>query len=268
MGSIHSATCWGKLYSFHSSRQASNIMEEECSLIIQIKRTGFTLDPNGDSFNEVLSGICNDCMFLSGSTYATYEDGSRADISTGVYNHHIAVVDVGKTNIAPFDCKWNMTALLEGMASGYLASAATMGGAKPAGGMGHGKGRRRVTNNPMKRSSGSYGVQSLAKRQIGLPGTPVSQIFGSGDDGSAQSYFSMDPSLKAGYYIGKNDFILHTSELINYINTSQKVYITADVEYIPGKPKGWSDAVMGAVSAVGCMPFGYCKCQLVNLWEI
>jgi hypothetical protein len=206
-------------------------------------------------------------MFLSGSTYVTYEDGSRADIATGVYNHHIAVVDVGKTNIAPFDCKWNMTALFEGMSSGYLASASTMGGAKPAGGMGGGgKAHGRVANSdPMKKAGGSDGFQSLLKRQIGLPGSPVSQIFGSGDDGSAQNFYSIDPSFKSGYYIGKKDIILHTSELINYKNTTQKVYITADVEYIPGKPEGWSDAVMGAVSAVGCMPFGYCKFSIRKL---
>jgi hypothetical protein len=180
-------------------------------------------------------------MFLSGSTYVTYEDGSRADVATGVYNHHIAVVDVGKTNILPFDCKWNMTAIMEGVGSGFLATGATMGGAK---------GHEAVAKHALSR---------LSKRQIGLPGSPVSQIFGSGDDGSALNYFANEGNFKAGYYIGKNDIMLHTTEVINYKNTSQTIYLTADVEYVPGRPSGWSDAVMGAVSAVGCMPFGYCQ---------
>jgi hypothetical protein len=232
-------------------------LRRKYSLSVQTKRTGFTLDPNGDEFNEVLEGICTDCMFLSGSTYVTYEDGSRADISTGVYNHHIAVVDVGKTNIAPFDCKWNMTGLLHDMSTGYLASASTMGGAGKSGGMSHG----RVISPPKKRDGEIPGFNKLYKRQIGLPGSPVSQIFGSGDDGSAQTFFPVDQNFKAGYYIGKKDIIFHTSELINYKNTTQTIYLTADVEYVPGKPEGWSDAVMGAVSAVGCIPFGYCTSQ-------
>jgi hypothetical protein len=46
--------------------------------------SGFRLDPNGDGFNEMLGGICSDCMILAGSTFLTYENESTADIGSGV----------------------------------------------------------------------------------------------------------------------------------------------------------------------------------------
>jgi hypothetical protein len=84
-------------------------------------------------------------------------------------------------------------------------------------------------------------------------------LFGSGDDGAPIDYASRDPSLKAGLYISNNVSVTHYTEIINYRNFSQVVYITAEVEYIPGKPKGYHDASMGAMSATGCGSVGFCK---------
>ena len=64
---------------------------------MQAKRSSrFRLDPNGDSFSEMLGGICTNWMFLTGATYLMNVDGSRADVATGVYNHYVAVMDIGK----------------------------------------------------------------------------------------------------------------------------------------------------------------------------
>jgi hypothetical protein len=177
---------------------------------LQAKRSGFHLDANGDAFGGQLSGICSDCMFLSGATYLTYENESRADVATGVYNHHVAIFDMGKTAKAPLRCGF--------------------------GGFGKGKG--------------------LKKRQVAnMPG--MTQLFGSGDDGLTQSYFSKDSNLKTGFYISKSDRLMHTSEFVNYRKEPQTVYMTADVEFVPGRPSNYLDAMMGAASATGCLGVGY-----------
>lgn len=44
-------------------------------------------------------GICADCTVISGKTDITYEDGSRANIATGVYTHHILLFDQNKRPI-------------------------------------------------------------------------------------------------------------------------------------------------------------------------
>lgn len=142
-------------------------------------------------------------MFLSGATYLTYENESRADVATGVYNHHVAIFDRGKTAPAPLRC-------------------------------GFGLQRRQVAN---------------------MPG--MTQLFGSGDDGLTQSYHSEDASLKTGFYIGKSESLFHTSEFINYRKEPQTVYMTAEVEFIPGRPSDYLDAMMGAASATGCLGVGY-----------
>jgi hypothetical protein len=187
------------------------------------KRSGFHLDANGDAFGGQLSGICTDCMFLSGATYLTYENESRADVATGVYNHHIAIFDMGKTAKAPLRCGFS-----------------GVGGLGGLGGFG----------------KGGKGGKGLNKRQVAnMPG--MTQLFGSGDDGLKQSYFSKDAGLKTGFYIGKSDRLMHTSEFVNYRKEPQTVYMTADVEFVPGRPADYLDAMMGAASATGCLGVGY-----------
>jgi hypothetical protein len=204
------------------------------------ERTGFHLDANGDSFNGQLEGICKDCMFLSGSTYVTYENGTQADVSTGVYNHHVAVFDVGKAGKTPISC---------GFADGNMN-----GGTFGMGPSGSGRLLTILSGLLGGWAKGnSIAARELQKRQFG----GISQLFGSGDDGMQRVYASRDPSLKTGFYLGKTDPLYHTTELVNYRNVSQTVYITADIEFIPGKPDGYIDASMGAMSATGCMGVGY-----------
>jgi hypothetical protein len=84
-------------------------------------------------------------------------------------------------------------------------------------------------------------------------------LFGSGDDGAPTDYFSQDASLKAGLYISKDVTVSHYTEIINYRNSSQVVYITAELEYVPGKPADYREASMGAMSATGCGAVGFCE---------
>ncbi|KAF2399642.1 hypothetical protein EJ06DRAFT_582901 [Trichodelitschia bisporula] len=216
------------------------------------KHTGFSLDPGGTPISGQLAGLCSDCYFLSGSTYVTYANGSRADIASGVYNHHVFVGGMGIQALNPFGCTPGakptvtkdgvpITLPADNGIMGMLGMFGAKGGAAPAAmAGGHSHGARSVEQaKPPK--SGGFG-----------------QIFGSGDDGVAMTYASRDQSLlKAGLYIPPNVTVMHTTELVNYKNESQVVYITADVEYVPGKPEGYKDASSGAMSATGCAGVGY-----------
>jgi hypothetical protein len=46
---------------------------------------------------EAISSICTDCVTLMGALTLEYPDGSLANVSTGVYNHHVIVLNLGKT---------------------------------------------------------------------------------------------------------------------------------------------------------------------------
>jgi hypothetical protein len=59
--------------------------------------TSVPYDPNGislvRSFKE--GALCSNCTILAAKADIVYEDGKRADIASGVYNHHALVYNVG-----------------------------------------------------------------------------------------------------------------------------------------------------------------------------
>jgi hypothetical protein len=59
------------------------------------------MDSHSDILVRTLKGLPNNAAILSGRLDTIFEDGSRADVSKGVYIHHLLVADVGKTS-APF----------------------------------------------------------------------------------------------------------------------------------------------------------------------
>jgi hypothetical protein len=207
------------------------------------------LDPGGNPLGGFLGGICRDCMLLYGATYLTFENGSMADIAAGVYNHHVAVSATGISTVMPYSCTFEKP-----------KTTISQGSKPPAGSSGPEK-----KNQPFFDPSAILDqYPELAKYLESLMQSSSGQInggllFGSGDDGAPTDFASRDPSLKTGLYIRKNNIVSHYTEVINYRNFSQVVYITAEVEYIPGRPKDYHDASMGAMSATGCGGVGFCK---------
>jgi hypothetical protein len=56
------------------------------------------MDPNGISFvRNVEGGICADCTVLTTKADVVFANGTRADISSGVYLHHVIFMNVGKS---------------------------------------------------------------------------------------------------------------------------------------------------------------------------
>jgi len=59
----------------------------------------------GVMLGNAMKGLCSDCTILSGFTYPTHADGTRAQISTSVYNHHIIIAAAGKPSVPLTSCK-------------------------------------------------------------------------------------------------------------------------------------------------------------------
>jgi hypothetical protein len=61
------------------------------------------MDPNGFSTMRILSNdsFCSNCTVLAGNINIIFENGTRADISNGVYLHHVITIDLTK-NIKKF----------------------------------------------------------------------------------------------------------------------------------------------------------------------
>jgi hypothetical protein len=58
------------------------------------------MDPNGFSQMRVLSdgALCTNCTVLAGKMDVVFDNGTRADISGGVYLHHVITIDLNKKN--------------------------------------------------------------------------------------------------------------------------------------------------------------------------
>jgi hypothetical protein len=63
------------------------------------------MDPNGNTFGGMISGLPKDVTLLFQNTTLQYENGTIADQSTGVYNHHVAFMDPTKRGAQLFACK-------------------------------------------------------------------------------------------------------------------------------------------------------------------
>jgi hypothetical protein len=198
-----------------------------------------------------------------------YKDGKQADVDTGVYTHHIILADFsGKSQLmppvqGPFCPGGGMISPIPPMGQ--------MGGSKPAtagapamGGMSHGgaapapkpaaPAQGAAPASPMGGMSHSghaarSPIDTLAKRQFGM-----SVFIGGGGSVGSGNPFSPRPgsNIKSGYWIGKGGVMQLTSELVNYDPVEKDIYLTLDIEWVPGKDPAMLDVGMGALSADRC----------------
>ncbi|KAF2425340.1 hypothetical protein EJ08DRAFT_663670 [Tothia fuscella] len=132
----------------------------------------------------------------------------------------------------------------DGKWGGFNFGSGTMGagGTPAAGGMSHGGGM-----------SHSGAPTSPTKRQSPLAG--ISVFLGQGDDGTAMTYMQKGQKVKAGYYISKSASTNLMTEVINYRNAEQEIFVSLDYEYIPNmptRPKEYLDVGMGAINVEPC----------------
>lgn len=55
------------------------------------------MDPSGIQLTGVIKGFCSDCTVLYGKATVVFENGTKATVDSGVYEHHVVVVDVAKS---------------------------------------------------------------------------------------------------------------------------------------------------------------------------
>jgi hypothetical protein len=161
-----------------------------------------SMDP--DSFNvmhTVADGLCKDCTVLGTKMDVVFENGTRADVSSGVYLHHIFSM-----NIVP-DRK-----LKAMMTNSFL----------PFCGGGNGL--------------IGFALDGLMDLIVMFTNTLNLEIFGFGAvDEFKQLFTTANGKFDSGFYFGRNDKLFFQAEVVNYLKEPQKVYLQMDVEYVAGK---------------------------------
>lgn len=92
----------------------------------------------------------------------------------------------------------------------------------------------------------------LCQGQKGFLGTfPAEGFIVSGNDEAANWYTTPDGAFDSGYYIGKAPVFTMQAELVNYLKEPQKIFVTMEYEYLPGKVAK-NDASVSLFSVTGC----------------
>jgi hypothetical protein len=201
---------------------------------------------------------------LTVSADITDKAGTRLELGSGLYSHHIISADFGRAMIGPpiFSICPN------GLPGGFnFESFAGVGkGAKPMSMFGIGGGNHGAKDG---KGGGGHNMNSmksntvLRKRQLGdiLQNLASSLIpkfsfwFAQGDDGTRTHFAAKGSEMKSGFYMGTDNKINLMTEVINYENVEKDFYITIDYEYIPeltSLPKDYYDVGIGALTVVPC----------------
>jgi hypothetical protein len=95
--------------------------------------------------------------------------------------------------------------------------------------------------------------QDLANHQPPDPQITLMGVMNNqGEDSALTTYTSPDGKLNSGYYVKKDDFIISSGEVINYNNIEKKVYVVADIEYLPGRQPDFYESAIQALFISGC----------------
>jgi hypothetical protein len=80
------------------------------------------MDPNSVQLNRQLTGFCTDCTVLYGKAVLFYENGTKAGVLQGVYEHHVVVVDITKRTMPFYLCEGQKGFLGTFPAAGFIVS--------------------------------------------------------------------------------------------------------------------------------------------------
>ncbi|KAF2671000.1 hypothetical protein BT63DRAFT_477559 [Microthyrium microscopicum] len=167
------------------------------------------MDPSGVQITRPLTGFCSNCTVLYGKANLFFENGTRATASSGVYVHHIVVVDTAKRTFPVYLCDGQ---------KGFLGT---------------------------------------------FPG--VGFII-SGNDEAPNWFTTPDGKFNSGYGIKNKPMLAMTSELVNYREEDQKVFIAMEYEYMKGSADTAADASVSMFSVTGCdFPDYHPKTRVYNI---
>jgi hypothetical protein len=231
-------------------------------------------------------------MVLYAQADLAKKDGTKADIGSGVYSHHLIMTDIGHPMVAPpvmVMCPNGRPGSMlppmmpapkkDGAAGGMSGHAGHMKRQVPASGgglsgllsalgMSFGGGSEAVFTDA--RTGGLLGGGKSGSRGKGLGKMTggfmpsISVFIGQGDEGSAMTFAAKHSPIKSGFWIGDKDKFNVMSEVINYENAPKDVYITMEYEYIPmpSRPKEYYDVGMGAINVSPCGSIALCKFEV------
>jgi hypothetical protein len=159
------------------------------------------MDPEGTQVSKTLvDGICRDCSILSSKIDAVFENGTRADLTSGVYLHHIIALNGGTEQTKKNDLFHPWVDFCSG---GAMLMNAGM---------------------------------SLMSNLNWMTGSKKPDIFAFGAvDEFRQLFTTEDGKMDSGFYRGPKDVMFAQAELINYRPEAQKVWLQFDIEFVPGK---------------------------------
>jgi hypothetical protein len=78
------------------------------------------MDPAGTSWGYLADGIPRDITILKTNTTVVYADGSKADISNGLYDHHTFMTNIDKPVPSWYNCGGNKKSPFDSMTPGSL----------------------------------------------------------------------------------------------------------------------------------------------------
>jgi hypothetical protein len=147
---------------------------------------GNSLDPEGfNVMGTVHDGLCHDCTVLTAKMDAVFENGTRADVSSGVYLHHIVTMNMGERKMAA-DLINTWMPFCSGSDIGLTAA--------------------------------SY-LQTV-QHWFGM-GKMRASIFGFGAvDEFRQMWTTPDGKFDSGFYLAKDDKLFMQAEIVNYRSVS------------------------------------------------
>lgn len=167
-------------------------------------RHGISLDSNGQGITWTIpkSTFCGgqDCTIIAGQSGLEFANGTKADVSKGVYIHHILGTNQ-KKKVDPFVSRCD--------SSGDIAS-------------------------------------------VKMPGKSNAGFVGGSDDNIDEPmvYGTKDGSVEGGYWLGKEDSIGVWADLVNLDKEDKELFLTYDLEYMPGHVG--ADAQGSLISVTGC----------------
>jgi hypothetical protein len=141
-----------------------------------------------------------ECTIISGKAGLEFENGTQADVSKGVYIHHILSTNNGKT-IAPFVSQCDTAGEVTSMKKPAMAKAGFVGVSDDNG------------NEPLM-------------------------------------YGTADGSIEGGYWVSKGDSFGVWADLVNLNKEPKQLYLTYDLEYLPGHVG--TDSQGSLISVTGC----------------
>jgi hypothetical protein len=105
---------------------------------------------------------------------------------------------------------------------------------------------RKPVPNPVAMKCGAYTLDG------NIPMGNVSVFLGKGDELDGKVFSAKSETVSSGFYIQKMDRMNFAAEVVNYDTFDKDIYLRLEYEYITGRPHGYLDVGMGAISIDQC----------------